>query len=462
MPPKPRPILKQNSATIPSSRLKEEEAAKAMPPPPDPPKPARILEPEMKALSSCLQNAAVKTAQIYKFYADTHKLGVQQYTPGPPSSLTASLGREIEKYDQLCDAIETQLLRAVSVLQRDLAREERRVEEEEAAAAAIKAANDKPLLTSITTADSADVGESSQPKTPTRPSPGSNAANPLNRRPSSISISSLHRAPFPLKLDLSSPSLRTSPEDVALFSGGLASPIVLGQRPLMSTGPPPEFNPELLSAFASSAPDGRVDIDLTLADSDNMVVGGQELANIGNSADKPIELDLESMDIDMENMLFGQGRDATVSDNPFSSADGMQVEDDPSKGVKAEENIDADILDALTATAPHDHDNIFGDLSQENTNTVMGDGSNAPTNLDNQAGESPGSMLRSFEAAAANLDGLDQPTLPGAQNIPDGGFDFLNPEFFASTQDPDLDDLFSTMGEQDGGTHTQTDEEAKH
>lgn len=249
---------------------------------------------------------------------------------------------------------------------------------------------------------------------------------------------------------------------MALFSGGLASPIALGQRPLLSAGPPPEFNPELMSAFATSVPDGRVDIDLTLGDSDNMVVGGQELANIGNSADKPIELDLESMDIDIEN-LFGEGHDSTVNDNPFSHTDGLQVADGLSKGVKAEENLDADILDAIAAAGPHDHHNIFGDLSQENTNAAIDDASIASANLENQTAESPGSMLRSFEAAAANLDGLDQPTLPGAQNIPVGGFDFLNhDEFFASTQDPDLDDLFSTMGEQDHAAQTtQTEEEAK-
>lgn len=37
--------------------------------------------------------------------------GIHHYAPGPPRSLTASLGREIEKFDQLCDALESRLVR---------------------------------------------------------------------------------------------------------------------------------------------------------------------------------------------------------------------------------------------------------------------------------------------------------------------------------------------------------------
>lgn len=38
-----------------------------------------------------------------------HHSGIQKYAPSPPRSLTASLGRELEKYDQLCDSIESHL-----------------------------------------------------------------------------------------------------------------------------------------------------------------------------------------------------------------------------------------------------------------------------------------------------------------------------------------------------------------
>lgn len=42
--------------------------------------------------------------------------GIHHYAPGPPRSLTASLGREIEKFDQLCDALESRLVRMLLIL----------------------------------------------------------------------------------------------------------------------------------------------------------------------------------------------------------------------------------------------------------------------------------------------------------------------------------------------------------
>ncbi|CAK5265009.1 unnamed protein product [Mycena citricolor] len=94
---------------------KLEEDSRAMPPPPNPP-PLGILVPEITALNNSLKNVALKTGQLlhpaqwYRGYADT-----------APGSLTAALGRETEIYDQLCDTIEARLLRAITVLQRDLA-----------------------------------------------------------------------------------------------------------------------------------------------------------------------------------------------------------------------------------------------------------------------------------------------------------------------------------------------------
>lgn len=64
--------------------------------------------------------------------------GIHKYALHPARILTASLGRELEKYDQICDIIESHLVsihpdsiveflscqsRAVSVLKRDLTRE---------------------------------------------------------------------------------------------------------------------------------------------------------------------------------------------------------------------------------------------------------------------------------------------------------------------------------------------------
>lgn len=37
--------------------------------------------------------------------------GIQPLPSGPPRALTLSLGREVEKFDQLCDAMESHLVR---------------------------------------------------------------------------------------------------------------------------------------------------------------------------------------------------------------------------------------------------------------------------------------------------------------------------------------------------------------
>jgi hypothetical protein len=105
----------------------------------------KILEPEIIALQHCLkaclkkvflsslnlkalQDTVIKTGQVYSFYADTGRLcvdsltlhfvafftpfffrGIEKHAPKPPQSLTVALGRDIERYDQLCDAIEAHL-----------------------------------------------------------------------------------------------------------------------------------------------------------------------------------------------------------------------------------------------------------------------------------------------------------------------------------------------------------------
>ncbi|KAF5392607.1 hypothetical protein D9757_002124 [Collybiopsis confluens] len=112
MAPRPKPIpipRKQSNASKDAITIKAEQDSKAMPPPPVPPTPTGILEPEINALSSCLQNAAVKTAQIIRFHHDARRLNIQKHAADPPKLIQASLSRELEKYDQLCDAIETHL-----------------------------------------------------------------------------------------------------------------------------------------------------------------------------------------------------------------------------------------------------------------------------------------------------------------------------------------------------------------
>lgn len=152
MPPKPRAPRKVSAAKDATSKA----AKGAMPPPPVPgpsaaPPPAlpkAILEPEMDALSTCLRVSSYvlklrihllvleccsedrtdiwllcryppTVRQLSVLYLPVHESDVQtskiqRYTPYPPRNLTASLGREIEKYEQLCDAMEAQLVSRVA------------------------------------------------------------------------------------------------------------------------------------------------------------------------------------------------------------------------------------------------------------------------------------------------------------------------------------------------------------
>jgi hypothetical protein len=149
-----------------------------------------------------------------------------------------------------------------------------------------------------------------------------------SRRGSAISISSLHRPQFPLKLDLSSASLRITEEEAAMFKKGLASPVTLA--PKSARLGPNEFPPEFMAAFANSSvpPDVTSEpptINLTLP---NTLHAPQEENDstmnngVGDSSDKPIELDL---DIEMANMtdIFGDpdaddSEDSNIRDGLFS------------------------------------------------------------------------------------------------------------------------------------------------
>jgi hypothetical protein len=72
----------------------------------------------------------VKTSQVHAFFADTKRLwvdlmflavelpkphhihsGIQNFVTRPPHTLTDALCREIEKYDQICDLMEAQLVK---------------------------------------------------------------------------------------------------------------------------------------------------------------------------------------------------------------------------------------------------------------------------------------------------------------------------------------------------------------
>lgn len=158
------------------------------------------------------------------------------------------------------------------------------------------------------------------------------------RRQSKISLATIHRNPFPLKLDLSSAALRLNLDEVNLSGlgnlssigginpltgmglSGLPSPVTLAPKSArpMAQG---ELPAELLTAFHQ---DPHVDIDLTLDDATQAASSIMDATNaMGASADKPIELDLD-LDLDMPD-LFGdppgdqQTQSHTDMDNIFQS-----------------------------------------------------------------------------------------------------------------------------------------------
>lgn len=380
----------------------------AMLPPPDPAPPQAILEPEMTALTTCLRNSAVKTGQVYQFYADLHKLKMDKVGVHPPRSLTSALGREVEKYDQLCDAMETHINRAIAVLQRDLRREEERLKAEAAAAAAAAAAKlptpildpSGPLTSSPPASPTQSIGAStdlSAPDTqkPPLPTPA--------RRQSTVSLSSLQRQPFPHKLDLSPTSLHAHPDDV--LQSGLSSPVTLAPRSSHRS-----FPQELGMVALSDAANRSVDIDLTVGDTEMdmslnipdlqqaqaAVAGGSVDPSIGSSADKPIELDLD-MDMDM----FKASANAAMGEhsNPFfdGSAASVATNNQVSNGKTKQEET---FFNHMGAPSGHSGD-LFGPFGSSLQASPLGSHAGPqhlhPPLLDAaHTAPSPGSILASF------------------------------------------------------------------
>jgi hypothetical protein len=138
MPPKPTPLTKSESA-------KDALESKLMPPPPDPPAPQAILEAEASALAVCLKvrisksfvsllslishlsvecgskerpnlpvlwrcSKAVSCQAFGTAVTDSYYSHIQHHAPKAPRFLTAALGREIEKYNQIVDAMESHIV----------------------------------------------------------------------------------------------------------------------------------------------------------------------------------------------------------------------------------------------------------------------------------------------------------------------------------------------------------------
>jgi len=263
------------------------------------------------------------------------------------------------------------------------------------------------------------------------------------RRMSTISISSLHRPQFPLKLDLSSTSLRITEEEAALYTKGLASPVTLAPksaRPVDST----EFSAELMAAFATSpvpleAGHNTGNMDLTLSVHKQPDVAILDVG-VGDSSDKPIELDLDAMDMEMANLAdqFGvpaeSGESSSVHDGLFSPlADNGEVhqlpEHDGLQSIKNEafqidSNVDDELFGNFTSAADLE-DTSAGPMVQSQTTSIP----------------SPGSLLAQFSSSSSAMD--VKPSLPtGSPSIHDpvANFDLgsLDLNFFSTTQETEM------------------------
>lgn len=140
------------------------------------------------------------------------------------------------------------------------------------------------------------------------------------RRQSTISLSSLSRPQFPHKLDLSSETLRITPGELAQgLGGGLPSPVTLAPKSGRATATN-EF-PDFMAALAAPDITRPVDIDLTMLPEEGPTTTHVGLdPSLGSSADRPIELDLEGMDIDMDVSLFGDEPANDIPNaNPFDN-----------------------------------------------------------------------------------------------------------------------------------------------
>ena len=244
------------------------------------------------------------------------------------------------------------------------------------------------------------------------------------RRASAISISSLHRPQFPLKLDLSSTSLRITEEEAAMYTKGLASPVTLA--PKSARLDPNEFPAEFIAAFAnSSVPSDTApeppSIDLTLPNSLHVVHEQNDSTmdnGIGDSSDKPIELDL---DIEMANMtdLFGDpdpddSEDSNIRDGLFSP---VLDEDRPQEENFENFAANPDLVSQLAATEPS--------ILQSHSTSVP----------------SPGSLLAQFSSARM-MDHKPSPSENAAIPVMTETFDInaidlsnLPTGFFSNTQD---------------------------
>ncbi|KAI0793290.1 hypothetical protein C8Q75DRAFT_749641 [Abortiporus biennis] len=380
--PKSRPRKQTGPNTKHATSNNQGNSQGSMPPPPDPPPPQGILVPEISALSTCFRNTIVKTGQVYSFYADTSRLGIRRHAPYPPRALAATLGREIEKYDQLCDALESHLIRAITILKRDLKREEEKLK-----AATAPASSSSPIF---------------QPPLPSDPShdlPGdlNTGGSQQNRKAStsrrqSSALFSINRPPFPQKLDLS--VVHNFTEDLTLTSAYPRSPVLLAPKSSIARTSDmlPHMGMELTIPEDAELALMQGTIPLTNSD-----------PSLGSSAEKPIELDLD-VDID----LFGENSisNPRPGDAPFPVGDIPPSDDVKPKEEERPMDLESLIRDANIGEAMDEKraTEILASLDGLPSDTQLH--SNTATNIplpsanehsNNASGSSPSAILAGLQ-----------------------------------------------------------------
>ena len=259
---------------------------------------------------------------------------------------------------------------------------------------------------------------------PSAPVSGSSLAG---RRPSAISLSSLNRPQFPHKLDLSAAALRINPEEL---SQGLASPVTLAPKSGRLTATdelPPDFMAALASTEAATAANRSVDLAI-LPDKPAGTLNINTEPTPGSSADRPIELDLEGMDIDMSGMegLFsetGSNINASTSDVGLFQQSTQLTQPAATTGKKSDTVLDVGVLDALSNTRPAQNHggNIFGSLGRSQQLNIDGDlfpavaAPSASTSTSQPTAASPRSLLASLAGAGSSAStNVQGPSGPGA------------------------------------------------
>ncbi|KAG8930958.1 hypothetical protein FRC01_002007 [Tulasnella sp. 417] len=245
----------EGPAQPPAPAQAQGQAGPSAAPAPAPPQQGPLFTSEVKEMFYYIRGAALKAAEIVRYQTDMKQLQRLNGQVAPvPKHLLGAFRQDKERLDQVCDVMEAQILRLMSVLVREINRQKAKAAEEAAAKAALEreqaeaaaaaaaatmalsskaAPNESVKMEDMDMGTQPDGGQPSDTeKMPPPPEPNSSLAPPRvsSTAPSVVSLSNLPSSSadlseaaateqatkarlargFNLKLDLSSPNLRGS------------------------------------------------------------------------------------------------------------------------------------------------------------------------------------------------------------------------------------------------------------